>query len=87
VVVLDVNLPDLTGWDVLRGMDRSKRERCRVVVISAGPISAQRIEELQPDRHLEKPFPMDALVRILSELAPAGRAQRDGRFGEGDVTS
>jgi hypothetical protein len=58
-----------------------------VVVISAGPISAQRIEELRPDRHLEKPFPMDALVRILSELGPGGGAQSDGRFGGSDVTS
>jgi DNA-binding response OmpR family regulator len=84
VVVLDINLPDLTGWDVLRGMDRTQRDRCRVVVISAGPISPQRIEELRPDRHLEKPFPMDALVRILGELAP-NRDGPSGPSGSGQV--
>lgn len=71
VLVLDINLPDLTGWDVLRSLRPSERDQCKVVVVSAGPISQRRIEELRPDRHLEKPFPMDALVRILNELGPS----------------
>jgi DNA-binding response OmpR family regulator len=72
LLLLDVNLPDLTGWDVLRELDPQTRRAVKVIVVSAGPISQKRIEEFGPERHLEKPFPMDALVRILSELDEKG---------------
>lgn len=78
VLILDINLPDITGWEVLRRLSFADRQRLKVVVVSAGPISPKRIEELRPDRHLEKPFPIDALVRILSELAPDGHAPAGG---------
>ncbi len=38
-LVLDVNLPDETGWQVLRSIDSGDLERMHVVVISAAPIS------------------------------------------------
>jgi DNA-binding response OmpR family regulator len=71
VLVLDVNLPDLTGWDILRHLSDSGQPRPGVVVVSAGPISQKRIEELRPDRWLEKPFPIDALIRALQEFEPS----------------
>ena|ERR1700694_2061581 len=76
-LVIDVNLPDLTGWDLLRKLPMDQG-RPPVVVMSAGPISPQRIDEFRPERHIEKPFPMDALIRILTELG-----SRDGRVLEG----
>jgi DNA-binding response OmpR family regulator len=79
VLVLDVNLPDLTGWDIVRRLSESGPPRPGVVVVSAGPISQKRIEELRPDRWLEKPFPIDALIRALQELEPsAGAGSVDG---------
>ncbi|MEX1254064.1 MAG: response regulator [Dehalococcoidia bacterium] len=81
VVVLDVNLPDLTGWDILRRLSESDQPRPGVVVISAGPISQKRIEELRPDKWLEKPFPLDALIRALQELelSPSDGQEDGGR--------
>ena len=72
VLVLDVNLPDMTGWEILRRLDESDGRHLPVVVISAAPISPKRIEEFRPARCLMKPFPIDALLRILSELNPPG---------------
>jgi DNA-binding response OmpR family regulator len=77
VLLLDVNLPDMTGWDVLRGLDEDDRGHLPVVVISAAPISPKRIEEFRPARCLVKPFPIGALLRILSDLnAPSEPADR-----------
>lgn len=67
VLVLDVNLPDMTGWDVLRRLGAADRERLRVVVISAAPVSQKRIEEFKPDRTLQKPFPIGALIRAIND--------------------
>ena len=71
VLVLDVNLPDLTGWEILRRLSSTDRNRVRVVVISAAPISQKRIDEFKPERALQKPFPIDALIRALGEVMPA----------------
>src|SRR3974390_2922317 len=71
-IVLDVNLPDMTGWDVLRRLTAADRKRVAVIIVSAAPISEKRLLEFQPRRHLQKPFPIDALVRLLNEAAPTG---------------
>jgi DNA-binding response OmpR family regulator len=69
VLILDVNLPDMTGWDVLRRLTATDRSRLSVIVISAAPISEKRIVEFQPLRTLQKPFPIEALVRLLNDFA------------------
>ena len=79
-LVLDVNLPDMTGWDVLRRLTAADRKRVSVIIVSAAPISEKRIVEFQPLRQLQKPFPIDALVRLLNEVAPppAPASEKEG---------
>jgi DNA-binding response OmpR family regulator len=78
ILLLDVNLPDMTGWDILRRLDEDDRRRLSVVVISAAPISPKRIEEFKPARCLMKPFPIDALLRTLSDLNSASQPADSG---------
>jgi DNA-binding response OmpR family regulator len=66
-LVLDINLPDDTGWEVLRRLGPVSRSRLHIVVISAAPISQKRLTEFQPAHSFVKPFPIDALVRALSD--------------------
>jgi len=66
-VVLDINLPDESGWEVLRRLSPEQRESLRVIVISAAPVSAKRLAEFRPARWFLKPFPLDALMRALSD--------------------
>ena len=75
-LVLDVNLPDGTGWDVLRRLGDRDREHLRVVVISAAPISQKRLAEFRPAQWFLKPFPVEALVRALSSEPVATNAER-----------
>ena len=71
VMILDINLPDLTGWEVLRRLSPADRARIPVVVFSASPLAPSRIEEFQPAGVLLKPFPVDALIRLITEVANA----------------
>ncbi len=76
VLVLDVNLPDDTGWTVLRQLAASG-VTCRTlptIVYSAGQPAHRRIEEFKPMAFLPKPFPIDALKRLIAE-ALASREQ------------
>jgi CheY-like chemotaxis protein len=71
VLLLDINLEDQTGWDVLRGLnERPARlpndiERPYVVMLSAVPPSPKRLAQFAPDAVLNKPFPIDALARLV----------------------
>jgi len=79
LVVLDINLPDQTGWDVLRTALREgcieplvgerEEQKLPVVVLSAVRVSPRRLAEFHPLAYLPKPFPMDALLRMAAEAA------------------
>lgn len=67
VMLLDISLPDITGWEVLRRLTPGDRERVPVVVFSASTLAPSRVEEFKPAGVLQKPFPIDALVRLIGD--------------------
>jgi len=79
LVLLDINLPDQTGWEVLRIAQRKgwlhalsiegDTPRLPVVVLSAVRVSPQRLTEFHPLAYLPKPFPMEAILRLAGEAA------------------
>lgn len=65
VILLDIDLPDGSGWDVLREL-RGRRQAVPVIVVSASWPNARLVHELQVDAVLQKPFPMESLLRLVS---------------------
>lgn len=68
LLLLDVNLPDATGWDVLRDLQSAGRG-LRTIVFSAVPPSAARVREFRSIGVLHKPFPIEALLRLVRPVA------------------
>ena len=66
LMLLDINLPDHTGWDVLRDL-RSRGVEVPTIVVSAVRVSQSRLNEFQPLAYLPKPFPIEALLRLIFE--------------------
>ena len=64
LLLLDINLPDQTGWDVLREL-RRRRSEVPTIILSAVRVSHNRLEEFHPIAYLPKPFPIDALLRLV----------------------
>ncbi len=62
LLILDINLPDRTGWDVLR--DAQLPDEVRVLMLTAVPVSPRRLAEFRPVAYLPKPFPLEALLRL-----------------------
>lgn len=79
LIFLDIDLPDQTGWDVLRtaqlngSLHRQKiadeEPYLPVVVLSAVRVSPRRLAEFHPIAYLPKPFPMDAVLRLAAEVS------------------
>lgn len=79
LIILDINLPDQTGWEILRTAQREgylqmqqiddEHAMLPVVVLSAVRVSPRRLTEFCPLAYLPKPFPMDALLRLAVEAA------------------
>ncbi|RMH41447.1 MAG: DNA-binding response regulator [Alphaproteobacteria bacterium] len=70
VVILDINLPGLSGLEVLRGM-RARGDPRPVLLLTARDAVADRVAGLDAgaDDYLVKPFSMDELVARLRALA------------------
>jgi len=70
LLLLDINLPDQTGWEVLRALKRNGTE-VPTIVVSAVRVSQSRLEEFRPLAYLPKPFPIEALLRlVIGERTP-----------------
>ena len=78
LIVLDINLPDQTGWDVLRylearrppqpELDHEPLATPKVLVMAAVRPAQGRLDEFHPDAVLLKPFPIDTFLRLVERM-------------------
>lgn len=66
LLLLDIELPDGSGWQVLRAMRSAGAINLPVVVLSAMRPNDKYVKELGCSSVLEKPFPMEALLRLVT---------------------
>ena len=79
LMLLDICLPDQTGWDVLRTAQKEgwlaavqangHAGHLPVVVLSAVRLSPRRMADFHPLAYLPKPFPLESLLRLAAEAA------------------
>ena len=68
VVILDLNLPGDTGWDLLRGNALAAAGSPPVLITSATTVSPRRLAEFGCAGYLPKPFPLDTLVATIERF-------------------
>jgi DNA-binding response OmpR family regulator len=68
IVLLDLNLPGDTGWDLLRGKAMAAADSPPVIITSATPVSPKRLAEFGCAGYLPKPFPLETLVASLERV-------------------
>jgi len=82
VVILDVQMPDMDGWETLSAIRRRQGDRMGVILctVRSHPADAVRAYELGCDAFVAKPFDIRELATTttsVGSLAPAERlAQR-----------
>jgi DNA-binding response OmpR family regulator len=68
LVLLDLNLPGDTGWDLLRGPELASAGSPPVVITSATTVSPKRLTDFHVAGYLPKPFPLETLVATVERL-------------------
>jgi DNA-binding response OmpR family regulator len=68
LVLLDLNLPGDTGWDLLRGPSLAAAGSPPVVIASATTVNPRRLTEFRVAGYLPKPFPLDTLVDTVERM-------------------
>jgi DNA-binding response OmpR family regulator len=68
LVLLDLNLPKLTGWDVHARL-RENNVEVPVVFMTAGTDACVQAARHRADGCLPKPFALDELLRIVRRFA------------------
>ncbi len=68
VVILDLNLPGDTGWDLLRGPALDAAGRPPVIITSATTVSPKWLDEFGCAGYLPKPFPLETLVATIERV-------------------
>jgi DNA-binding response OmpR family regulator len=66
LLVLDINLPDRSGWELCRAL-RARSLEIPTIIVSATRVTPERLAEFKPLAFLPKPFPLEALLRLVVE--------------------
>ena len=70
LMILDINLPDATGWDVANWLE-SITEPVPIIVISGLTPDPKRLQQFQPKAFLPKPFAIEELLDLVEQYAPS----------------
>lgn len=69
LVLLDLQMPGLTGWDVLERL-RTEQVDVPVVFMTAGMRAHVEAERHQAAGYLPKPFDIDDVLRVVQQVRP-----------------
>ena len=67
LILLDIDLPDGSGWEVLRALNGGHDAQVPAIVMSALRPNPRLCAELKTVGELEKPFPMESLLRLVEQ--------------------
>ena len=74
LVILDINLPDASGWDVADWVENFVQSVPIIVMSGATQPSMKQLERAGVKAFLAKPFPMQALLDLVKQYAPVAPA-------------
>lgn len=73
LMILDINLPDGTGWNVADWLE-SLTSAVPIIVISGFTPDEKRLQQFKPKAFLPKPFAIEELLDLVQQYALAGAA-------------
>ena len=66
LILLDMRMPVMDGWEFARAYQAMPEPRAPVIVVTAARDAAERAAEISADGHLAKPFSLEELYAIIN---------------------
>jgi CheY-like chemotaxis protein len=79
VILLDMKMPVMDGWEFLRRYRELPGEKVPVVVLTAAQDDKRRAADVGADAYIAKPFAIDDLLRVLDQHTQSDVCMRPGR--------
>jgi DNA-binding response OmpR family regulator len=77
LVLLDMRMPGMNGWDFAREFHARHGRPCPIVVVTAAENARRWAEEIGADAWLAKPFDIDDVLALVDRfLGPVGAEPR-----------
>ena len=70
LVVLDINLPDASGWEVAQWIESLTQPVPVIVMSGASRPSPKQLQRVGAKAFLAKPFPIEELLGLVKQYAP-----------------
>ncbi len=78
LVLLDMRMPGMNGWDFAREFHARHGRACPIVVVTAAENARARAEEIGAEGWLAKPFDLDdVLALVRAHVGPPAGGARD----------
>ena len=69
LLILDISLPDGTGWSLLESIHGARpHESFKVIIASSNPVTRGQLRKHMVDRFIAKPFDMAHLTELVGQL-------------------
>ena len=78
VILLDLMMPNVSGWSFLDMYRRTPPPHAPVIVVSAIPPSALRLPQEDVREVVRKPFSVDRLLKAIAATTQQGRGAGEG---------
>lgn len=69
LMILDINLPDASGWEVAKWLERQTSDVPIIVTSGVSP-NTRQIKHFEPVAFLAKPFTTEELLKLVQQYAP-----------------
>ena len=69
IIILDMKMPDMDGWEFARIYRQRYKPYARIIVLTAAQDVAQRAADISAESYVSKPFDLDALLERVSAVA------------------
>jgi DNA-binding response OmpR family regulator len=70
LMILDINLPDATGWDVAEWLEEHMSGVPIIVISGAVKPTPAQMKKYRASAFLPKPFGMEQLLSLIEQYAP-----------------
>jgi CheY-like chemotaxis protein len=70
LILLDMRMPVMNGWDFAREFRARHGRACPIVVVTAAENAQLRAKEVEAEAWLAKPFDLDDVLRTVDRFVP-----------------